>query len=96
MTLRQRQSKLKALKLRDGPLCHICGLPMNFRTVDGGLSITASIDHVEDGGLRLAHRWCNSYRQNNAITAELIAACKAQIEPALAKQEKANATSRAH
>ncbi len=86
--MRQRQSRLRTLRERDGDICHICKLPMSFRKVDGGLAITASIDHlsVEDRTAQaLAHRWCNSHRQNNPITPELIAACRAQIEPVLAK-----------
>ncbi len=92
MNTEQRHRRVRRLKLRDGGLCHICGLPMAFRYVDGGMNISASIDHVSaldrgPTGQKLAHRWCNSHRQNNGITPELVDKCRAIIELELEKHK---------
>jgi 5-methylcytosine-specific restriction endonuclease McrA len=68
---------LERLALRDGGLCWICSLPMVFDRVDGGLCVSASVDHIipkrlggtnDQHNLRLAHRRCNQNRDSGAIT----------------------------
>ncbi len=96
MDTRGKHIVVGKLEGRDGPLCHICELPMSFRYVSGGLDITASIDHLSPtrprsntiGGLKLAHRWCNSRRQHEPITPELVGVCQERIKPILEQYRK--------
>ncbi len=91
MDTRGKHILVRKLEGRDGQLCHVCGLPMSFRYVSGGLDITASIDHLSPtrprssslGGLKLAHRWCNSRRQHEEITPALVEVCAGRIKPIL-------------
>lgn len=66
---------LMRLRERDGDNCWICGECMDFRAIDGGSRISASIDHVVPkrvGGshlmknLKLAHSHCNVARTAEA------------------------------
>src|SRR5258706_554595 len=91
MNTKSKHNRMHRLKARDGVNCHICSLPMSFKAVDGGLNISASIDHISKNNKydpdyqKLAHRWCNSRRANDGITPELVVLCRTQIELDLVK-----------
>lgn len=67
----KRKRRTRALRARDGDLCYLCGVVMDFEDRTGEMA--ATIDHVNPivygGGhdlenLKLAHRFCNGDRDH--------------------------------
>lgn len=79
---------LFALVVRDGPLCHICGLHCDFRTGYERRWLAATRDHMRPnslGGpnsitnLRIAHRYCNAKRGTAVVSEEFREYCRTWI-----------------
>ena len=69
---------------RDGPNCHLCGLPTESRWGHWAATIDHLIPQSKGGkhtleNLRLAHFLCNVIRGNWDITDEVRAECRKQI-----------------
>ncbi|MEH0110762.1 hypothetical protein V6N00_13710 [Tersicoccus sp. MR15.9] len=94
-----KDTRRRAVKLwiRDGGICQICGLAVDISlrsiaTQDGGATLhpaMASVDHVVPGGgdwwgnLQLAHRWCNTVRNDNPPTIIAVQTYRDQLAKAI-------------
>jgi NAD-dependent dihydropyrimidine dehydrogenase PreA subunit len=76
---RKIRRQVRRLRLRDGDNCHLCGLPIDFSIADANDPMRCSRDHVVPRGLggdltvanmRLAHRRCNTERDQELLAAE--------------------------
>ena len=77
-----------SLIVRDGPMCHICGLCCDFQKTAKPERLTATQDHIipisKGGGnvvsnKKLAHAYCNHKRGSGPVTEELRLLCREWI-----------------
>lgn len=83
----KRHRNMEEIRRSGATHCWICGYPVVF-TKNDSAGIRASVDHVGDDELRLAHGWCNSRRgsAHAPLTPQMRLTCKNHMEDTYGKE----------